>query len=38
MGPHVNGKLYNVLAWTIAVGVSVLSLVLIVMTGMEWVG
>lgn len=38
MGPHVNGKLYNVLAWAIAVVVSVLSLVLIVMTGMEWLG
>ncbi len=38
MGPHVNGKLYNALAWTIAVVVSVLSLVLIGMTGMEWLG
>ncbi len=36
MGPHVNGKLYNAFAWTIAVVVSALSLVLIGMTGMEW--
>ncbi|HEV2854938.1 MAG TPA: Nramp family divalent metal transporter [Thermoanaerobaculia bacterium] len=38
MGPHVNHGAYNVLAWTIAIGVSVLSLVLIVMTAMEWLG
>ena len=38
MGAHVNGKLYNAFAWTIALVVSVLSLVLIGMTGMEWLG
>ena len=38
MGPHVNGRLYNAFAWTIAVVVSALSLVLIGMTGMDWLG
>ncbi|HKI02458.1 MAG TPA: Nramp family divalent metal transporter [Thermoanaerobaculia bacterium] len=38
MGPHVNGRIYNILAWTIAVAVSALSLVLIVMTVADWVG
>jgi len=37
MGPHVNGPVYNAVAWTIAIGVSVLSLALIVMTVGEWV-
>ena len=37
MGPHVNGPVYNAVAWTMAIGVSVLSLVLIVMTVAEWV-
>lgn len=36
MGPHVNGPAYNVLAWTIAIAVSVLSLALIGMTVAEW--
>lgn len=36
MGPHINGKLYNALAWVIAVVVSALSLVLIGMTAMSW--
>lgn len=36
MGPHVNGKLYNTFAWTIAVVVSALSLMLIGMTTMDW--
>jgi Mn2+/Fe2+ NRAMP family transporter len=36
MGPHVNGPVYNALAWTIAVVVSLLSLALIVMTVAEW--
>ena len=31
MGAHVNGSVYNLLAWAIAIGVSVLSLALIVM-------
>jgi Mn2+/Fe2+ NRAMP family transporter len=36
MGPHVNGRLYNVFAWMIAIVVSALSLVLIGMTGLDW--
>src|SRR5436305_904815 len=36
MGVHVNGKLYNLVAWTIAIVVSVLSLALIVMTVVGW--
>jgi Mn2+/Fe2+ NRAMP family transporter len=36
MGAHVNGKLYNLVAWAIAVVVSVLSLALIVMTVVGW--
>jgi Mn2+/Fe2+ NRAMP family transporter len=36
MGPHVNKPIYNFFAWTIAIGVSVLSLVLIGMTVAEW--
>jgi len=36
MGEHVNGPLYNVLAWTIAIVVSTLSLTLIVMQVVEW--
>jgi len=36
MGAHVNGSVYNLLAWAIAIGVSVLSLALIVMTVAEW--
>jgi Mn2+/Fe2+ NRAMP family transporter len=38
MGRHVNGPVYNVLAWTIAIAVSVLSLALIVMTVADWLG
>jgi Mn2+/Fe2+ NRAMP family transporter len=37
MGPHVNGPVYNVIAWTIAIAVSLLSLALIVMTVADWV-
>jgi Mn2+/Fe2+ NRAMP family transporter len=37
MGPHVNGRAYNVLAWGIAIVVSVLSLMLIVLTVAEWI-
>ncbi|HEY7213347.1 MAG TPA: Nramp family divalent metal transporter [Thermoanaerobaculia bacterium] len=37
MGPHVNGPVYNAAAWAIGIGVSVLSLALIVMTVVEWV-
>jgi len=33
---HVNGPLYNALAWGIAIVVSVLSLVLIGMTVVGW--
>ena len=36
MGQHVNGRIYNVLAWAIAIVVSVLSLALIVMMVMDW--
>jgi Mn2+/Fe2+ NRAMP family transporter len=36
MGEHVNGPLYNALAWGIAVVVSLLSLVLIGMTVVGW--
>ena len=36
MGKHVNGPLYNVLAWTIAIVVSALSLTLIVMEAVGW--
>jgi Mn2+/Fe2+ NRAMP family transporter len=36
MGEHVNGPIYNALAWTIAIVVSVLSLTLIVMQVVEW--
>jgi NRAMP (natural resistance-associated macrophage protein)-like metal ion transporter len=38
MGRHVNGPVYNVLAWTIAIAVSLLSLALIVMTVADWLG
>jgi Mn2+/Fe2+ NRAMP family transporter len=36
MGTHVNGRIYNLFAWGIAIVVSVLSLVLIGMTVAEW--
>jgi Mn2+/Fe2+ NRAMP family transporter len=36
MGEHVNGPIYNALAWTIAIVVSALSLTLIVMQVVEW--
>lgn len=36
MGTHVNGRAYNLLAWGIAIVVSVLSLVLIGMTVAGW--
>jgi Mn2+/Fe2+ NRAMP family transporter len=36
MGSHVNRPGYNLLAWSIAVGVSLLSLVLIGMTVFDW--
>jgi Mn2+/Fe2+ NRAMP family transporter len=38
MGEHVNGPLYNALAWGIAWLVSLLSLVLIVLTVLGWLG
>jgi Mn2+/Fe2+ NRAMP family transporter len=38
MGEHVNRGFYNFLAWTIAVVVSLLSLVLIVLTVLGWFG
>lgn len=38
MGSYVNGRLYNVLAWTIACVVSLLSLILIVLTVLDWFG
>jgi NRAMP (natural resistance-associated macrophage protein)-like metal ion transporter len=36
MGKHVNGPIYNALAWAIAIVVSVLSLTFIVMQVVEW--
>jgi Mn2+/Fe2+ NRAMP family transporter len=38
MGPHVNKPLYNLLAWGIAIVVSLLSLTLIVLTVLGWLG
>ncbi|HKH45623.1 MAG TPA: Nramp family divalent metal transporter [Thermoanaerobaculia bacterium] len=38
MGPHVNTPLHNVLAWGIAIIVSLLSLMLIVLTVLGWFG
>lgn len=38
MGEHVNGKVYNVIAWGIAIVVSVLSLALLVLTVLGWLG
>lgn len=38
MGPHVNHPLHNLLAWGIAILVSVLSLALIVLTVLGWLG
>jgi Mn2+/Fe2+ NRAMP family transporter len=37
MGEHVNGRIYNFVAWAIAIVVSVLSLVLIGMTVVGWI-
>jgi Mn2+/Fe2+ NRAMP family transporter len=36
MGDQVNGRLYNLIAWGIALVVSLLSLALIVMTVVGW--
>jgi Mn2+/Fe2+ NRAMP family transporter len=36
MGSHVNGRLHNLLAWTIAIVVSLLSLTLIAITVLGW--
>lgn len=38
MGEHVNGKVYNLVAWGIAIVVSILSLALIVLTVLGWMG
>ena len=38
MGEHVNSPLHNVLAWGIAIVVSLLSLALIVLTVLGWLG
>lgn len=38
MGEHVNGRVYNSIAWGIAIVVSVLSLALIVWTVLGWLG
>lgn len=38
MGPHVNGKVYNLVAWGIAILVSLLSLALLVLTVLGWLG
>ncbi len=38
MGSHVNGPIYNVIAWAIAILVSLLSFALIVQTVLGWLG
>jgi Mn2+/Fe2+ NRAMP family transporter len=38
MGAHVNGPVYNLLAWAIAILVSLLSLALLVQTVLGWFG
>jgi Mn2+/Fe2+ NRAMP family transporter len=38
MGEHVNGRFYNVLAWTVSITVSLLSLLLISITVLGWFG
>ena len=38
MGSHVNGRLHNILAWAIAILVSLLSLMLIALTVLGWFG
>jgi NRAMP (natural resistance-associated macrophage protein)-like metal ion transporter len=38
MGSHVNGPIYNVIAWAIAILVSLLSFALIVQTVLGWMG
>jgi Mn2+/Fe2+ NRAMP family transporter len=38
MGSHVNGRLHNILAWAIAILVSLLSLTLIALTVLGWFG
>jgi Mn2+/Fe2+ NRAMP family transporter len=38
MGEHVNGPLFNALAWGIALVVSLLSLAFIVQTVLGWFG
>jgi Mn2+/Fe2+ NRAMP family transporter len=38
MGEHVNRGIYNLLTWAIAVVVSLLSLVLIAITVLGWLG
>jgi Mn2+/Fe2+ NRAMP family transporter len=38
MGSHFNGRLHNILAWTIAIVVSLLSLALILITVLGWFG
>ncbi|GAB4204231.1 MAG: Nramp family divalent metal transporter [Roseiflexaceae bacterium] len=38
MGPHVNGRIHNLIAWSIAIIVSLLSLALIIITVLGWFG
>ena len=38
MGSHVNGRLHNIVAWSIAIVVSLLSLALIALTVLGWFG
>jgi Mn2+/Fe2+ NRAMP family transporter len=38
MGEHVNGRAYNLLAWTITIVVALLSLSLIIITVLGWFG
>ncbi len=38
MGSHVNGRMHNIVAWSIAIVVSLLSLALIALTVLGWFG
>lgn len=38
MGEHVNGRIYNIIAWIVVIIVTLLSLTLILTTVLEWFG
>ena len=38
MGEYVNGRIHNIIAWIVAIIVTVLSLTLILTTVLEWFG